>query len=191
MQRLEPLACEGFVSCFSGYRTPKATLICDYIGKHVNNVDGLLVQPFPGATIGSITARIQRGQASIAFDYTILHIGTNDVERKSVPEMAAEYSNLLTVIREISETQVVISGILPRPVDFNTLGRHVLEINQGLSTLCFCRGIKFLKTYRSFLFKGIPRRELFAVNDGGLHLNFEGTRRFRQSLISFLHSLGT
>ena len=37
----------------------------------------------------------------------------------------------------------------------------------------------FIKSYRPFMYKGQARIELFAKNDGGLHLNTEGTSKLR------------
>ena len=53
-------------------------------------------------------------------------------------------------------------------------------MNNKLKELCKTRNIKFLHSYRPFTKACKPLRELFAVRDQGLHLNFEGTRRLRQ-----------
>lgn len=147
------------------------------------------MQCFPGATVGRITSLIQQGKASIHYPHTILHVGTNNVANKTVAEFIAEYTNLLTVIRSQSDTKPLVSAILPRPVDFEAQGNQVLKMNQELSTLCFCRKVRFLKSYRPFLSGGVPKRELLATQDGGLHLNFEGSRRLRKMFIDVINGL--
>ena len=51
---------------------------------------------------------------------------------------------------------------------------------------------KFVCTYRPFNYRGQPNVALYAKNDGGLHLNTEGSRRlshfFSASHFSFINA---
>ena len=66
---------------------------------------------------------------------------------------------------------------------------RVKSVNQELKELCKRRHIQFLHTFRIFLHKNKPIRSYFAVNDGGLHLNSEGTRRLRLFFINAVSHL--
>jgi hypothetical protein len=39
------------------------------------------------------------------------------------------------------------------------------------------------------MYKGQPRRELFAIKDGGIHLNTEGTNRLRFCFVRVVNHL--
>ena len=56
------------------------------------------------------------------------------------------------------------------------------KVNKELETLCKRCRVPFLHTYRILLHKNKPIRSLYALNDDGLHLNFEVTRRLRRFL---------
>ena len=57
-------------------------------------------------------------------------------------------------------------------------------MNRDLKSLSKVRHVQFLHTLRPCLKNCQPIRELFAVNDHGLHLNLEGVRRLRQFFIN-------
>ena len=96
------------------------------------------------------------------------------------------FNNLITSIRQKSATLVVISSILPRPKDHASYCDRVFKklVNKGQAKLSKDRRVRLLHTYRPFLKNCLPIRELFAINDQGLHLNTEGTRRLRQFFIN-------
>ena len=96
------------------------------------------------------------------------------------------FNNLITSIRQKSATLklIVISSILPRPKDHASYGDRVKLVNKGLVKLSKDRRVRLLHTYRPFLKNRLPIRELFAINDQGLNLNTEGTRRLRQFFIN-------
>ena len=58
-----------------------------------------------------------------------------------------------------------------------------------MKPLCRERNVQFLHTFRPFLKNCQPIRELYAVNDQGLHLNLEGVRRLRQFFINSMAHL--
>ena len=86
--------------------------------------------------------------------------------------------------RKKSSTRIVISALLPRPVDHSALGDKVKVVNNKLEKLCKDRKVQYLHTFRPFTKARLPVRELYTVNDQGLHLNTEGTRRLRQFFIN-------
>ena len=54
---------------------------------------------------------------------------------------------------------------------------------------CLEKRIQFVSSFRPFLKGGEPVRDLFAVRDGGLHLNFEGTRKLRSVFVNVVSHL--
>ena len=159
-------------------------ILSDSIAKHVSGIRHAEVIAFPGINITRLTSRIQRDMSLLSRPYTIVHVGTNDVQNLSVGEMISEYNNLITVIRRFSNTKILFSSILPRPVDYEDTKDKVKEVNRQLKLLCAERHVSFLHSFRPFFRCGRPIRELYAVRDGGLHLNMEGTRHLRQFFIN-------
>jgi lysophospholipase L1-like esterase len=118
--------------------------------------------------------------------FIIIHVGTNDInshDKLSLDQIISYFNNLITVIRDISPTHIVFSSILPRPVDYSQTSGKVKLVNQRLEAKCKERKCQFVHSYRFFFHGGKPISDLFAVRDGGLHLNFEGTRRLRNFFI--------
>lgn len=168
------------------------TILSDSMAKYVSGVKYTTVQAFPGATVSRLQSKILSQKASIDFKYTILLIGTNDISSSlSVGEIISLFENLVTIIRSRSSTKLIISGIIPRPCDLQTdpTESRVKSVNKELKELCKRRHLQFLHTFRIFLHKNKPIRSYFAVNDGGLHLNSEGTRRLRLFFINAVSHL--
>jgi hypothetical protein len=61
-----------------------------------------------------------------------------------------------------------VSAFIPRPIDFESTGNRVKNVNKKLVLLCKSR-----KVY-----------EYHAIKDEGLHLNLEGTRRSKEFVIN-------
>ena len=121
----------------------------------------------------------------------IFHVGTNNIETMDPGAILCAFNNLITSIRQKSATLIVISSIFPRPKDHASYGDRVKlhVVNKGLVKLSKDRRVRLLHTYRPFLKNRLPIRELFAINDQGLHLNTEGTRRLRQVFIGSVAQL--
>ena len=124
---------------------------------------------------------------------SIVHVGTNDVVAMETGALLSCFNNLISQIRKKSNTAIVMSALLPRPVDHNSLGDKVKHVNNKLGKLCKDRRVQYLHTFRPFTKARVPLRELYAINDQGLHLNTEGTRRLRQFFINavahLIHSI--
>ncbi len=108
----------------------------------------------------------------------ILHIGTNDIFKLSPDEFPAAINNLFATIKQIkTSVHLLYSAMLPRPVDYFSSKDLVVTANMKIKKLCKYRKNPFLKTFKPFMARdGKPYRHMFAVRDGGLHLNTEGSR---------------
>ncbi|XP_053409046.1 uncharacterized protein LOC128559928 [Mercenaria mercenaria] len=159
----------------------KVVIVGDSIIKHIPPIEGVTVKSFPGATIGKLHYLLEKGFLSLkGFSYIILHVGTNNIARNcSVSDMLADFTNLLAKIRKISpEIHIIVSAILPRPVDIKVTEKKIKEFNLMLDTqLSKDLKFKFIKSYRPFLHCGEIKLHFFARLDGGLHLNLEGSAR--------------
>lgn len=177
------------VSRLNRLRNPKikkCIIISDSIAKHVSDIWDTDIRAFPGITISKLTSKLAKGAVNLNYDNIIIHVGTNDINSSSAGEISSLYSNLISVVKNFTDQfdTIYMSSILPRPVDFVSTGAKVKQVNLTLESICKDRKIKFLKSFRPFMKANLPKRELFAIKDGGLHLNLEGTRRLRQFFIN-------
>jgi hypothetical protein len=82
-----------------------------------------------------------------------------------------------------------VSADIPRSIDFESTGNRVKKLNNKLVLLCKSRKVSFIRTFKPFLKCGIPRRKYYAIQDCGLHLNLEGTRRLKEFFINTIAHL--
>ena len=157
------------------------------MGKYVTGIHHTEIQPFPGADIQRLRHKIKKNKASISSKYTILHVGTNDIPTsKSVRKIYKQYKSLIRYIKSKSRTNIIISAIIPRPCDLpiDPEETRVKKVNKELKRLSLRQNVQFIYTYRPFLHKNKPIRSLFAYKDGGLHLNYDGTKKLRKFWIN-------
>ena len=84
------------------------------------SIDGVIIKSFRGDNIARLTNRIKSGEVNLSpFDYIIVHVGTNNIDnRDSFDDIIADYGNLIPTIKKKKRSiRIVISAILPRPVD--------------------------------------------------------------------------
>lgn len=160
------------------------------MAKHVSGIRDTEIFAFPGINITRLNRKITQGLVDLSSQYIILHVGTNDISSSLLEdEIVAMYNDLISVVRSKSDCKILVSAILPRPIDFDATGNRVKKVNNSLATLCRTRKASFVKSFKPFLKCGVPRREYFAVRDGGLHLNIEGIRRLREFFINTIAHL--
>ena len=108
----------------------------------------------------------------------ILHVGTNDIGyRAPYGDIISDFGNLIGICKKMKPSiQIIVSAILPRPVDHSYTDPMIRSVNKQLNkVLSKTLRFKFVPSYKPFMYAGSVRRELFAKKDGGLHLNTEGT----------------
>ena len=166
-------------------RTPvKVLILSDSIPKHVTDIRHTEVLALPGIHINQLANKIEKGHRVLDKPISIVHVGTNDIHSMDAGAILRSFNNLISQIRRKSSTDIVMSALLPRPVDHGAVGEKIIYINNKLKALCKDRRVQYLHTFKPFYKGRIPLRELYAVNDRGLHLNTEGTRRLRQFYIN-------
>lgn len=161
----------------------KVIIVGDSIIKDLNHIDGVTLKAFPGATIGKLAVLFSKGHISLEeYDYIIIHVGTNNVgNRNSVDHIKSDYGNLVATVRKLKpHIRIVISSILPRPVDHKITDPVIRDINKYLnSVMSKDLNFKFICSYKAVCKFGSYSRYLFAKHDNGLHLNIEGSNRLR------------
>ena len=97
----------------------KVTIIGDSMVKYVSRIDGCLVQAFRENPIAKLTQGVQKNNVQLdKFDFVIYHMHTNDIGLRAKTKHSSDYANLVAVNREVNpHIKIVISAILPRPVD--------------------------------------------------------------------------
>ena len=169
-------------------------IITDSIGKNVSRVRNTRVHALPGYTIARTTDAIVFGNIQVShFKAILIHMGTNDIPAKRdrhsgrqsvqpIKQVVRAYKAMIDVIRRSNPgCKIVVSAIIPRPVDFPTSKYRVERVNQGLQQLCESSSrLIFNPTHKFFLKKGLPVLDYYAPSDR-LHLRGAGVARLQQA----------
>ena len=78
------------------------------------------------------------GRIKVTFDIIILHVGTNDVNRLEIADFDIAYNILISTVKKLVRpgSVIVLSAILPRPIDFQETGYFVATVNSRLKSTC-------------------------------------------------------
>jgi len=131
--------------------------------------DSRMVCCLPGARVKDVSERawdILKGEGEQP--EVVVHIGTNDVGRKSEEVLQGEFRELGSKLKKRT-SRVVISGLLPVPRASEVRNRKIVKINTWLKSWCRREGFRYLDNWA--LFQG--RWDLYRKD--GLHLNWRGT----------------
>ena len=154
---------------------------------------------FPEATSGIHDRSIRVGGRRVI----VIHLGTNGLcyntwRGKMTPEtvlyeLICQVELLFRAVRTFNSTAfIVFSAVLPRRCDWENTKKVVLDFNTKLKAFCKRKNCGFMPTYSSFSVsrgpeKGNPLPGLWAIRDGGLHLNLPGRHLFTERFKSALH----
>lgn len=159
-------------------------------------IDGVVVKCFPGYNIVKLTMKLDKtlkGHIELSpFDYIIVHVGTNNIDRRdSYDNIIADYGNLIPVIKKNnSSIRIIMSAILPRPVDHDETDEMIKKVNGCLRSIMGPDlGFHFVETWKAVSKFGTFKRYLYAKNDKGLHLNTEGSRRLRHFFLRVISTI--
>lgn len=171
----------------------------DSIPKYITGIEGVQLKSFRGDTIARLANRLLNKQICLEnFDFVLIHVGTNDIANNySLPlerafnNIISDYGNLVGICRKLKpEINILVSAILPRPVDHERTDPLIRKLNAYLQkNMSKTMKFTFLRTYKAFMYAGKVKRELFAKNDGGLHLNTEGTNKLRHFFLRTIASI--
>ena len=106
------------------------------MAKYVDQIRHCDVIAFPGININWLANKIQHNNIILDKQFTIVHVGTNDIHSLKAEEIISCFRNLISVIRQKSHTEIVMSAIIPRPVDYISTGDKVIKVNSDLKRVC-------------------------------------------------------
>ena len=112
--------------------------------------------------------------------HVLVHVGTNDVDKKGSKEVLGRYRVLVRELKRVWVGQIELSGILPVRGGY-TRNNRIISINFRLQALCQEVGIGFLNMWEHFE----QGDRLFSKY--GLHLNERGEAVLGKG---FLRALG-
>ena len=166
-----------------------------------------------GKTFKDATERILAGDIRVGgLRVVVFHLGTNSMDHRGwggrlswqqhLASMQEEVKALYRSVRRFNATCFIIfSAVLPRGCDWQHTQELYLAFNRFLRRLAREKHCGFMPTFTSFIhkdgsMKGRPISSLFAIRDGGLHLNLVGRQvfadRFKMALSpKQLHSMAT
>ena len=96
------------------------------------------VESISGANIYTIHQFLKDNKARVKkYTHLILHVGTNDIGNGLCSKLITQYyCNLLELItHNFSNIKIIMSAILPRPIDFDTTKQLVIETNNCFNLL--------------------------------------------------------
>ena len=102
----------------------KVSKVSDSIAKYVDNIRNCEVRDFSGININSLANKIQAKRLVLDKEFTIFYVVTNNIKSYDAGEIKNCFNNLISVTRQHNYTQIVISAVLPRPLDHTALGER-------------------------------------------------------------------
>lgn len=119
-------------------------------------------------------------------------MGTNNIGKNdSFNHIISDFGNLIATIRGSKPNiRIIVSSILPRPVDHQDTDPKIRKVNAYLKTVMSKDlNFKFICSYKAVSKFGTYSRYLFAKHDGGLHLNTEGSNRLRYFFLRVISTI--
>lgn len=171
----------------------RTLIFTDSILKHCYGGVGSETYARRGARVEDLTHLVASGQVSVdVYELIILHCGTNNIANgDNRGLMLHKFKQLIDAIKERSNATIVITSLLPRPVDHTHSSPVIYSLNSSLHRLSSQEGLNFQKLYKAFVNKGKPRENLFCRRDK-LHLNRNGIDICNRSIlrIRYMHLQG-
>lgn len=167
-------------------------LLSDSTCKHVNKIRGMDIYSIPGANIHIIHQFIKENSALFQkYTHLLLHVGTNDIGNGLSSNLIVQYyNNLFELVHTYCpKIKIVISAILPRPVDFEKTKNIVIDTNKFLASSSLKRNALFVKTYKPFVQQpgSLFKKKCFCKD--GLHLSYLGVSLLRNFFIGVINHL--
>ena len=171
----------------------RVLIIRDSIIKDLAPIEGVTLEAYPSSTIGYLSVLISNGGINFTnYDFLIVHVGTNNIgNRDSFGAIVSDFGNLIAQIRKKKPSiRIIISSILPRPLDHTDTDNMIKKVNTHLRTVMAPDlNFHFIRSHRAFSKYGTYRRYLYAKKDQGLHLNSEGSNRLRYFFLIVISTL--
>jgi uncharacterized protein YunC (DUF1805 family) len=164
-------------------------ILGDSILRNIRNINDCNVISLSGANFVDLTHLIIKYPIIVTNAKSIMiHCGTNHITKEHTNDIIIKFCSMIKAIKGInSACTIIISSILPRPLDDSNNSRTVIDVNKLLKLECTKQNLRFISTNKLFLKYGKPQSDYFY---DGLHLNPAGVLRLRQMFSQRLASLG-
>ena len=161
-------------------QTRTVYVLGDSMLKHINGWEisqkldncKVYVEPYRGATVRCLKDHVKPAKRKNP-DHCILHVGTNDLDSETSPDMIAK--SIEDVASSLKSNSCDVS------VSSNELHERALEVNKYLEDICIERNLFFMDNS-----KKIKEQHL---NNHKLHLNRVGKSVFKGSLLNHIKNL--
>ena len=166
----------------------KVLLFGDSIIKYVTKLNNTQVLAYRGIRLEELAVRVLQDKIPHldGKQLVVTHVGTNNVQRDTPDEMVNKTRFLVDMIRQKNtEATIVISLIIPRPIDYLERADLVKEYNHKIISLSTQLGVFYIPTYRKFMSAKNPIDDLYAIDK--IHPKDTGTLVLQQY---FKDSLG-
>jgi lysophospholipase L1-like esterase len=164
-------------------------LLGDSILRNIRHISDSNVISLSGSTFSDLTNLISKHPSIISNASTILiHCGTNHISKEPVHNIMTKFHSLIKAIRDSnSKCKIIVSSILPRPLDDDSSNIIVKDVNNQLKAECTKQNMFYIATNKLFLKSGKPVSEYYY---DGLHLTSTGVMRLRQMFSQRMAALG-
>ena len=137
------------------------------------------VESYRGTTVRCLKDHVKPAKRKNP-DHCILHVGTNDLDSETSPDMIAKSIADVASSLKSNSCDVSVSSIIVRK-DTDELHERALERNKHLEDICIERNLFFMDNS-----KKIKEQHL---NNYKLHLNRVGKSVFKGSLLNHIKNL--
>lgn len=162
----------------------EALLIGDSIIKKVTGISNTQVLGFRGMKIEELTGLFAANQIPnmATKSLIITHIGTNNINRDSDSDLIERMKTLIGTIKfRYPQAEIVISHVIPRPVDYAVTADKVKRFNEAIEAKKATWNIKTIQTYRAMQHDRTPIWSYYQEDDR-LHPNPLGDGALREYL---------
>jgi lysophospholipase L1-like esterase len=144
-------------------RPSKIVILSDSLLMYVAIPDLAELHALHGATISTLIRGVQRNWFLSNwndYDLVIIHCGTNDVGNGNQRHILSLTQFLIREIKQRkSSMRIIISAILPQPIDFNSTNPIITRVNQVIKIWAASQAnVHYLPTYRTFIRQNQLRR---------------------------------
>ena len=154
----------------------KVLLLGDSIIKYVDGLSNTQVVAYKGIKTEQLAVRIIDNKIPhiSAKLMVVLHVGTNNIEKDNPDLMFTKLRFLVDAVRDkLPTSTIVVSLILPRPIDHHFRANKVKDYNFMVLNNATQLQIRCVSSYRDFLFNSAPIRAYYAIDN--IHLLPPGT----------------
>lgn len=169
--------------------TSENCVISDSICKYVNQLYDTEVHAYPGKRIEDIYHKILSKEIDVSKYWVIvIHASSNNLSDDTIENVLQYFRKIVDLIKRNNKyVHVVVSAIIPKLFDEESLQKKRINWNNELRVMCKATNCHFIETWKKFenfnqhLKRIVFMEELYTKKDG-IHLNEAGTKVLKDYL---------